>query len=217
MDHRTHLVAVDSSSHGCWALHLYCKFICLPCSVPIPLFIIVPLPPTFFYQCVHTQWAPIMKKNGVFSPVKLKQVLPFLKLFSEEPVVTCHLCLGGGCVVSPPCLFPTFFTKRSGGFGAHCGTSYLLLSFKHLGESGWCPSHHRAIFKKIMRVFGGLYIVWIMWAQTDIARNRKKPGVHSSLSPLHRVHWWGNPVNQGMSTSGRRKCIIFTASRCADY
>lgn len=131
MDHRTHLAAVDSPSHGCWALHLYCKFICLPYSVPIPLFIIVPLPPFhFFYQCVHTQWAPIMREDGAFSPVKLKQELPFPKLFSEEPVVTCHSCPGGGCVVSPPVFVSTFFTKNSGGFGARCGTSYLLLSFQ---------------------------------------------------------------------------------------
>lgn len=109
-----------------------------PATVPLPS------PVSFLPVCAH----PVVSEAAFSSPVKLKQVLPFLKLFSEEPVVTCHLCLGGGCVVSPPCLFPTFFTKRSGGFGAHCGTSYLLLSFKHLGESGWCPSHHRAIFKK---------------------------------------------------------------------
>lgn len=98
---------------------------------PSPCLLLFLCPPFhFFYQCVHTQWAPIMREDGAFSPVKLKQELPFPKLFSEEPVVTCHSCPGGGCVVSPPVFVSTFFTKNSGGFGARCGTSYLLLSFQ---------------------------------------------------------------------------------------
>lgn len=133
-------------------------------------------------------------------------MLPFLKLFSEEPVVTRHLCLGGGCVVSPPCLFPTFFTKHSGGFGAPCGTSYLLLSFQaSRGEWLVPPPIIEPFLKNNESVFGGLYIVWVMWAQTDTSRNRMKSGVHSSLSPLHRVHWWGK--------SSASRIVDFRAAR----
>lgn len=57
-----------------------------------------------------------------------------------------------------------FFTKCSGGFGAPRGTSYLLLSFQVSREEALVHLLSWSHFLNNKSVFGGLYIVWVMWA-----------------------------------------------------
>lgn len=100
-----------------------------PATVP-PL----PSPVSFLPACAH----PVVSEGGAFfSPVKLKQVLPFPA--SKGPVVTCHSCLGGGCVVSPPCLFRCFLQGAAVALGPPVAPVIYYLVFKHLGEGGSPP------------------------------------------------------------------------------
>lgn len=103
-------------------------------------------------------------------------------------MVTCHSCLGGGCVVSPPCLFRCFLRGAAVAFGAPCGTSYLLLSFR-ASRGGRLPSPISPITEPFFnndRGDGGLYIT--AWVGAGASRRfplgteaPKKLGSHSRL------------------------------------
>lgn len=120
----------------------------------------------------------------------------------------------------------TFFTKNSGGFGARCGTSYLLLSFQASRGEWLVPLPLSPImepFFKIMRVCLGACILC-----GSCGREQTLPSRHGGternleyipvcpLSTKSVEGGWGNPVHQGLLTSGQRECIIFTASHRTD-
>lgn len=98
-----------------------------PATVPLPS------PVSFLPVCAH----PVVSEAAFSSPVKLKQVLPFPA--SKGPVVTCHSCLGGGCVVSPPCLFLCFLQGAAVALGPPVAPVIYYLVFKHLGEGASPP------------------------------------------------------------------------------
>lgn len=148
MDHRTHLAQwtllalaagppLISTVNSSALLALYHPSPVYYCSSACP--------PFFLPVCAHPVGSN-HEREGAFSPVKLKQVLPFPKPFSKEPVATRHLCLGGGCIVSPPCLFQCFLQSAVVVLVPPVAQVIYYLVFKHLGKKPLPISCHGAIF-----------------------------------------------------------------------